>query len=194
MKLILASSSPRRQDILSSLGVLFDVAVPHVDERGLLRIPYEDAVVEIAVEKVKSVANVIRNAVVLAADTVVVVDDRALGKPVDREDARDMLKLLAGRVHVVVTGLALYREGKVFTSKEITKVWFCDMSDDDIEFYLNTTEPMDKAGGYAIQGYGSMFIKRIDGCYFNVVGLPVFRLRMLFQQAGLNIVDFMKEG
>ncbi len=194
MRLILASSSPRRQEILSSLGILFDVVAPDIIEEGLLCAPYDKAVVKIASEKIVSVKDVVDERVILAADTVVVMDNVALGKPTDMTDAKRMLKLLSGREHSVITGLALYYDGKIFTAVESTKVWFWNMSDRDIKFYLSTGEPMDKAGGYAIQGYGSLFIRKIEGCYFNVVGLPVFRLRMLFQEAGIDILDFMKRG
>ncbi|MCD6420068.1 MAG: septum formation protein Maf [Synergistetes bacterium] len=194
MRLILASSSPRRQEILSSLGILFDVVAPDIIEERLLCAPYDGAVVRIASEKVVSVKDIVGERVILAADTVVVMDDVALGKPTDMTDAERMLKLLSGREHSVITGLALYNDGRIFTAVESTKVWFCNMSDRDINFYLSTDEPIGKAGGYAIQGYGSLFIKKIEGCYFNVVGLPVFRLRMLFQKAGIDILDFMKRG
>jgi len=123
---------------------------------------------------------------VLAADTTVVCNDRVLEKPVDIGDARRMLRDLGGRDHAVLTGICLRHQGWAWSAVETTRVWFTPLEEKDIEEYAASGEPMDKAGGYAIQGLASKFIYRIEGCYFNVVGLPVARVRSLCIEAGYN--------
>jgi septum formation protein len=179
MKLILASSSPRRAEILANAGMPFNVLSSAVDES-----PYPG---ELPVALVQRLANAkadlvtaraIGPAIILAADTVVVLDDKILGKPNSLEEARHMLQQLSGRTHSVLTGVALVRlpdgERRQFT--ESTLVHFRPITDEELSSYLATEEPYDKAGAYAIQGRAGRYIPRIEGCYFNVVGLPLSRV------------------
>jgi septum formation protein len=170
--LVLASQSPRRAEILRQAGIPFTVRATRVDETPLPGESPEIYVVRLAESKALAV-DARKDEMVLAADTTVVVDGEMLAKPADPEDARRMLGLLAGRRHEVLTGICLKRGGEAVRDFAVTKVWFAEMSAREIEEYVESGEPMDKAGGYAIQGLASKFIERIDGCYFNVVGLPI---------------------
>jgi len=170
--LVLASKSPRRAEILSNAGIPFVVQTAEVPEH---RKPGETprAMVErLACEKARAVP-ASANEIVLGADTVVVVDSEVLGKPRDAGDAARMLRLLSGRGHDVITGICLRTPQRDIVESSVTKVCFSALGDDDIAAYIASAEPMDKAGAYGIQGLASKFIHRIDGCYFNVVGLPV---------------------
>ena len=179
MRLILASNSPRRAEILRDAGIPFTVLSSAVDETPLPGETPSDLVRRLAGGKAELVAaRAIGPAIVIAADTVVSLEGAILGKPRTSEDARQMLERLSGRTHSVITGVALIRlpdvERREFT--EMTQVHFSALSNDEIVRYLSSGEPFDKAGSYAIQGVGGRFIPRIDGCYFNVVGLPLARL------------------
>ncbi|MGE5644583.1 MAG: Maf family protein [Acidobacteriota bacterium] len=170
--LILASRSPRRQEILARAGITHVVRPAEVDES--IR-EGEDAgsyVRRLARAKAEAVDATLED-IVLGADTVVVAGGEILGKPADREDARRMLGRLAGGWHEVLTGICLRRGGEVFEDAESTRVRFVELTEDEIDEYVASGEPMDKAGAYAIQGLASKFVDRIEGCYFNVVGLPV---------------------
>ena len=182
-KLILASASPRRAEILLSVGWPFEALAAHIDEsreEGEMA----DAYVQ-RIARVKAEAAAVRcpGSLVLGADTVVVIDDQILGKPRDEDDARRMLRTLSGRWHQVLTGVALVNDvtGQSRVAHEVTVVRFAEMSDEEINWYVATGEPMDKAGAYAIHGHGALFIKEIRGDYFNVVGLPV---RLLYRLIG----------
>ena len=176
MPLTLASRSPQRRAILEQLGVRFDVVVPEVEEtsegdpRGM--------VVENALRKARAVAGEL----VLGADTTVVVDGQIIAKPSDEEDARRMLRLLSGRWHEVLTGVALVRaeSGHALVAHERTRVRFAATSEDEIDWHVRTGDVLDKAGAYAIQGRAALFIEAIDGDYWNVVGLPV---RLVYELA-----------
>jgi septum formation protein len=170
--LVLASQSPRRSEILRQAGIPFVVRVVSVDETPLQGEKPADYVVRLAELKALAVPAG-PNETVLGADTTVVIDGDMLGKPADAADARRMLARLSGRQHQVITGICLKRGLEVVRDCAATKVWFAPMSTREIEEYVSSGEPMDKAGAYAIQGLASKFIERIDGCYFNVVGLPV---------------------
>ena len=178
-KLVLASTSPRRAEILRAVGWPFEALAPDVDET---RAPDEDAVVyvkRLARAKAEAVAGKRESRLVLGADTVVVIGSEILGQPRDAEDARRMLRLLSGEWHEVLTGVALLRAGKedrCLVEHESTRVQFSRLSNAEIDWYVRSGEPMGKAGAYAIQGLASKFVERIDGCYFNVVGLPLARL------------------
>jgi septum formation protein len=179
MKLILASASPRRAEILRDAGIPFTVLSSAVDETALPGETASDMVRRLAAAKAELVAaRAVGPAIVIAADTVVALDGTILGKPRTSQDARNMLEKLSARTHSVITGLALVRlpdgERREFT--EITQVHFTALSNEEIVKYLSSGEPFDKAGAYAIQGIAGRFIPRIDGCYFNVVGLPLARL------------------
>jgi len=179
MKLILASASPRRAEILRSAGLQFTVLSSAVDETPMPSEVPQDLVRRLALAKAELVAaRALGPAIVIAADTVVVLEGAILGKPRTSEDARQMLAKLSGRTHSVMTGVALIRlpdaERREFI--ETTQVHFASVSNEEIVKYLASGEPFDKAGAYAIQGLGGRFVPRIDGCYFNVVGLPLARL------------------
>ena len=167
--LILASRSPRRQEILRRAGIAFEVRPADIDETWL---PGEDP--RTHVERLaRAKAEAVVGDTVLGADTVVVVDDQIFGKPADAEDAARMLRLLSGREHAVMTGICLKRGAQCAVHTETTRVRFVPLSEEEIQNYVASGEPMDKAGAYAVQGLASKFIDRIEGCYFNVVGLPV---------------------
>ncbi len=171
--LVLASQSPRRQGLLRNAGIEFVVQPANLEEE---RLPDEDArayAERLARDKARVVARLRPADVVLGADTVVVVDSAVLEKPRDAEDAARMLRLLSGRSHQVTTGVCLIGAGFEDVRSETTTVHFQPLSESDIAFYVAHGEPMDKAGGYAIQGIASRWIPRLEGCYFNVVGLPV---------------------
>jgi len=187
MKLVLASASPRRAQILRDAGISFSVLSSAVDETPYAgETPYE-MVRRLADTKADLVAaRAIGPAILVAADTVVVLDGQVLGKPRSTEDARRMLQLFSGRTHSVVTGVSLIRLPEMERRRfiETTLVTFAPLSRDEISRYLSTDEPYDKAGAYAIQGHAGRYISRIEGCYFNVVGLPLARLVTALQELG----------
>jgi len=170
--IILASGSPRRREILTTAGIPFTVKVANIPEQVLPGEAPEDYVQRLATDKAKAVDDGSGD-VILAADTVVVLGVSILEKPTDADDAKRMLRQLAGREHRVMTGVCLRRPGGQHTAVESTIVRFVDLNDDEIAEYVASGEPMDKAGAYAIQGLASKFIDRVEGCYFNVVGLPI---------------------
>lgn len=189
MRYILASKSPRRRELLEGIGLDFEVVVSEVDEDSPLTDPIE-LVRELALkkgsavyEKLLSQGEISEEDIIISADTVVACECEILGKPHDREEAKRMLSLLSGKEHRVISGVALIRGGKTFVSHSETFVNFEELTDTDIENYLGTTEPYDKAGAYAIQGFASLFIKGIRGCYFGVVGLPLNVLDRLHREA-----------
>ena len=180
MSLILASASSRRSELLSNAGISFTVEPAHVAEQPLPEEQPLSYAQRLARDKARAIFARHPDNVVLGADTVVVVDEHLLEKPRDTHDAARMLRLLSGRTHQVITGVCLVAAGFERTEAEITEVRFSTLSESEIASYVETGEPMDKAGAYAIQGMASRWVERIDGCYFNVVGLPVPRLyRML---------------
>lgn len=187
--IVLASSSPRRREILASLGLSFDVRATDVDET--LRAgesPY-DAAERLAREKAAAAGHEADGALVVAADTLVVCDGEALGKPRDRADARRMLSLLAGRAHEVVSGVALALGGRIVSGREVTRVVFAPMTKAEIEAYAASGEPDDKAGAYALQGIGGLFVTRVEGSSSNVVGLPVRLLYTLAAEMGMDLSE-----
>jgi len=180
MKLILASASPRRAEILRDAGYHFTVLSSAIDETPYPEESPEDLVRRLAQTKADlAAARAVGPAILIAADTEVVLDGHVFGKPRSSEDARRMLEKLSGRTHTVLTGVALVRLPNLerLSFVESTLVEFASLSDEEIRRYLSTGEPHDKAGGYAIQGYAARYIPRIEGCYFNVVGLPLARLQ-----------------
>jgi len=183
MPLILASASPRRAELLRNARIPFTVDPAHVAEeprRGEGPLAYAQ---RLAREKALAIATRHPGAAVLGADTVVVVGEHLLEKPADERDAARMLRLLSGRMHQVITAVCLVAPGFEQTEAEITKVTFGRLSEEEVAGYVRSGEPMDKAGAYAIQGIASRWVDRIEGCYFNVVGLPVPRLYRLLRQA-----------
>jgi len=185
-KLILASASPRRAEILRTVGWPFEACPVDIDEA---RHPDESATIYVErLAQEKAQASVVRRpgVVTVGADTIVVVDDEILGKPRDEDDARRMLRRLGGRWHQVLTGLALIAgaSSECRVAHETTDVKFAAMREDEIDWYISSGEPLDKAGAYAIQGLGSRFIEEIRGDYLNVVGLPVRLLYELVTESG----------
>ncbi len=181
MPLILASASPRRSQLLRSAGLSFIVAAAHVAERPLPDEQPLSYAQRLARDKALAVYATYPDNAVLGADTVVVVDEHLLEKPRDAEDAARMLRLLSGRSHHVITGVCLLAPGFEQIEAEVTEVRFSALSESEIADYIETGEPMDKAGAYAIQGMASRWAERINGCYFNVVGLPVSRVYRMLQ-------------
>ena len=173
MPLILASRSPRRSELLKAAGIAFEVLAADIDETPRANETPAAYVERLAIEKARAVFALRPDARVLGADTTVTIDGEILGKPVDEADALRMLRLLNGRPHEVHTGVALVSAAGVRSGVDTTRVWFAPMTDEDISWYVATGEPVDRAGAYAIQGFASRFIPRIDGSYSNVVGLPV---------------------
>ena len=172
--LVLASASPRRVALLEAAGFACDVRPVGIDESRRGGEAATAYVERLALDKAGAAAAACRDRVVLGADTAVVVDSDVFGKPADADDARAMLRRLRGRTHLVLTGVAIVAPGDFRTSfVESTTVWLSEMSDADVDWYVASGEPADKAGAYAIQGLASRFIPRIDGSYTNVVGLPV---------------------
>ena len=188
--IILASNSPRRKELLRQVGVSFTVDPADVDERPLPGERPEDYAVRVALDKARVAAARSKNGVIIAADTIVVVDDTILGKPADRNDAERMLTVLSNRVHRVITGLAVIdaASGKTMTNSAVTSVWFRDLSQQEIQSYIAGGEPLDKAGAYGIQGKGALLVKQIEGCYFNVVGLPLSLLGELLRKFGISLL------
>jgi septum formation protein len=189
MKLILASSSPRRAEILRDAGVVFEIRAADVEEARLPNETAERMVARLAEAKARAVADLLDekiSAIVIGADTTVMLDGEILGKPGDAEDARQMLNLLSGRTHNVLTGICVVRllDNATRSAVESTAVTFAVLDRSEIESYVAGGEPFDKAGGYAIQGRAGRYIPRIEGCYFNVVGLPIARLYGLLRDLG----------
>jgi septum formation protein len=185
MRLILASASPRRVDLLREAGYAFDVEPADVDESEAAGEPPRAYVLRVAALKGGVVAAAHPDAVVLAADTTVVVDGQMLAKPADDEDARRMLGLLSGRTHEVLTGVVVVRAGRQSSAVVGTRVRFRPMTAADINWYVASGEPRDKAGAYGVQGLAARFVEAIDGSYSNVVGLPVAAVRDLLGAEGV---------
>lgn len=186
-RLILASASPRRRELLAQAGFTFDVRPAHVNEDPR---PAEEPiayVVRLARDKAEAVYLELQDpeAVVLAADTTVTLDGHILAKPVDADDASRMLRMLSGRMHRVITGVAVRTARGTEVAAEVTGVRFLALSEDEIAAYVRTGEPMDKAGGYGIQGLAAKWIPRVEGCYFNVVGLPLALVTAMLEATSL---------
>lgn len=186
-RILLASSSPRRRQILESLRLTFDVVHTNVDEALLPGEDPYDAAERLARAKAAAVGRD-EGTLVIAADTIVVLDGEAINKPEDREDARRMLRRLQGRRHDVVTGMALRLDGRAISSRDVSRVVFALMSEDEIARYAATGEPDDKAGAYALQGIGGLFVASVEGSPSNVVGLPLRLLYSLAAEIGVEIL------
>jgi len=188
-KLKLASTSPRRREILATLGLDFDVVHIETDESRIEGESVQQMVLRLAIAKAEAVTN---EDLVLGADTVVVLDERALGKPRDAEDAVEMLLALSGRRHSVLTGVALKTPSGTQAVLSTTSVQFREISRDEAYRYWHSGEPVDKAGAYGIQGLGGMFVEVIDGSYSGVMGLPVFETVKLLKSAGIDVLVTQK--
>lgn len=172
-KIILASASPRRKELLGIAGVDFEIITKDVDESVPEGTEPHEAAIMTAKKKALAVAAEHREAVVIGADTIVVADGRILGKPKDKTEAFSMLTMLSGKEHTVITGVCIACGGTVKTFEKTSSVKFYKLSDEEINAYIETNEPMDKAGSYGIQGKGCTLVESISGDYFNIVGLPV---------------------
>ena len=186
MAVVLASGSPRRAELMRMMGIgEFKVIPDGSEERMTPGLPPAQTVCDIALEKAKNVSRLCGvHDTIIAADTLVYVDGRPLGKPESRDDAAEMLRELSGRRHTVYTGVVLIKADKCVTGVEMTDVFFRRISDAEISAYIETDEPMDKAGAYAAQGRGAVFIERIEGDFFNVMGLPLCRLYLMLRDFG----------
>ena len=186
MKYILASASERRQELLHRIVNDFDIVISNFDEDSVKkRESIEEYVIELAEGKAKEVVkNIDKDAIVIAADTIVALDNKILGKPKDEDHAFEMLKLLSGRNHRVYSAVVVINteNGKVEKECVYTEVKFSDITDEEIREYIKTGEPLDKAGSYGIQGNGGIFVEKINGCYYNVVGLPLNILNKMIKR------------
>lgn len=190
-KLVLASASPRRRELMSLLGVPFEIVVSNVTEVIDKLLPPEEMVKDLALQKARAVVDNLDQGLVIGADTIVVIAANILGKPANEEEAYTMLKELSGQEHQVYTGIALVDKvsGGQEVAAEVTMVKFKELTDGEIRAYLATGEPFDKAGAYAIQGRAAVFIEGIKGDYNNVVGLPVYRLAQLLKRFNVEILS-----
>lgn len=190
-RIILASASPRRKELLEQIGITFEVIISNVKEN----IQYLDNpgkyVEQLALMKAQEIARRVNSGhLIIGADTIVLIDNEILGKPENEEEAFNTIKRLSGKSHFVFTGIAVVesKSGRILVSHERTKVKFREIEDDDIRAYVKTGEPMDKAGSYGIQKKGAVFVESIEGCYFNVVGLPVSRLYSMLKGFGIEVL------
>lgn len=186
MRVVLASQSPRRRELLSNIFDDFEIIVSDADESVPESLAPHECAVEIARRKLFDVRSRATDALIIAADTIVVLDGEILGKPRDRDDAFDMLSRLSGRTHTVYTGIAVSLGDRIISHAEATEVTFCKLCDQTILKYIATGEPMDKAGAYGIQNKGALFVEKICGDYFNVVGLPIHRLSRILAELGVS--------
>ena len=191
--MILASASPRRKEILENFGFSFKTIVKNIDETSD-KTHAEEKILEIAEKKARAAAIDFPNENVVGADTVVVVDGKILGKPKNKEEAFSMLKSLSGRNHEVITAFSFININKniSYSDYEITKVYFKNLTDDEINWYINTKEPMDKAGAYGIQGKGAFFVEKIEGDFFSVMGFPLGKFVRFLNKTGFNLNDLEK--
>ncbi|MDK2835534.1 MAG: nucleoside triphosphate pyrophosphatase [Thermosediminibacterales bacterium] len=190
-KIVLASASPRRKELLEQMGLRFEVIPSSIEEKEFnYNMPPEMLACKLALLKSEQVAKQQKNSLVIGADTIV-VQDKVFGKPENKKDAYWMLKSLTGKPHQVITGLAVIdsETGDKKVEYEKTVVYMRQISDEEIKAYINTGEPMDKAGAYGIQGLGGLFVEKIDGCFFNVVGLPVSKLYTILKNFGVKFFE-----
>ncbi|NLZ48514.1 MAG: Maf-like protein [Clostridiales bacterium] len=191
MKIILASASERRQELLTKLVDDFSVIVSDFDESSIeFQGDYSNYVIQLSRGKAYAAAQKIKDdAVIIACDTIVALDGVVLGKPKDGEEAIAMLKKLSGRTHEVFSGLTVLNtnNSQLVSDYAKTEVTFSKLTQEEMERYVHTGEPMDKAGAYGIQGYGGVFVEKINGCYYNVVGLPINKLKNILKGIGVNL-------
>lgn len=185
--LILASSSPRRKELLENLRLSFTISSSEVDESFDPALSPEDVVMDLAERKAQVIFKENPNAYVIGSDTIVVADGEVLGKPSDNAEAVKMLKKLSGKRHDVFTGVSILSPNGTSRFFEKTEVWFWELTDEEINFYVQSGEPLDKAGAYGIQQLGSMLVKKINGDYFAVVGLPVARTYRELKRLGYQL-------
>lgn len=188
-KIILASTSPRRKMLMEILEIPFEVMASEYEEDMTLPMPPGELVKHLSFGKAQAVAKKVQNAIVIGSDTFILCEGQVLGKPHASERAKEMLRMLSGKKHTIYSGLAMIDtdSGKTITDVSTTDVYFADMSDEEIDWYVKTKEPLDKAGGYALQEKGSAFIKRIDGDYQAAIGLPLRLVVKYLKQFGVRV-------
>ncbi|HAR46790.1 MAG: septum formation protein Maf [Nitrospirae bacterium GWC2_57_13] len=189
-KIILASNSPRRKELLRQIGLSFTAAPADVDERVLAEETPEVYACRLARQKAEAAGLRTEEGIIIAADTIVVLEGSILGKPDDAQDAKRMLSMLSGKMHRVITALAVLDKSaeEMAEAAAVTKVWFRELAESEIASYVRTGEPLDKAGAYGIQERGALLVDRIEGCYFNVVGLPLSLLAGLLRRFGIELM------
>ena len=186
---ILASQSPRRRELLSMLGLTFDIITADIDETMDPTLPVDAAVAEVCRKKAEAVGAGHPGRLIVAADTIVVVDEQKLGKPRSADEARQMLRTLSGRSHTVMTAFCLAKGDRFETHVEKTNLRFRDLTDGEINAYVATGSPMDKAGAYGIQDQAAIFVEALDGDYYNVMGLPLCSLTKCLRHWGVTILN-----
>ena len=186
---ILASQSPRRRELLSMLGLNFEIITADIDETMDPNVPVDRAVAEVCRKKAEAVGQSHPGRLIVAADTIVVVDDRKLGKPRSEDEAKAMLRSLSGRSHTVMTGFCLWKDGQFETHVEQTRLRFRDLTDGEIDAYVATGSPMDKAGAYGIQDQAAIFVEALHGDYYNVMGLPLCSLTKCLRKWGVCVLN-----
>ncbi|MBU6382986.1 MAG: septum formation protein Maf [Verrucomicrobia bacterium] len=193
MSLILGSTSPRRREILDFFAIPFTQASPHFDES---LIPFQGDPIafakEVAIGKAQALKHRFPHDVILTADTIVYQNGKIFLKPESLKEAHAMLKELSGKEHQVFTGVAVLHKNEIFSDVEQSRVFFHELTEPQIQIYHENFHPLDKAGGYAIQKAGSLIVKRIEGCYYNIMGLPIHTVRRLLLKAGIDLWDFLK--
>lgn len=189
-KIILASGSPQRKKLLETIGLDFEIEKSNYKEDISEKIPAYKLAQKLALGKVQDVAQKHKNAIIIGADSFVVLGKEFLGKPHTPQKAKEILKKISGKKHQLITGIAIIdtKRNKIFTDYEITEVWLKKLNAKEINSYVKTKEPLDKAGGYAIQGIGSILIEKINGNYTNVVGLPINKVYKYLLKLGVNIL------
>ena len=190
LKLVLASASPRREEILEGLNLNFTVVPSKIDEDNFQNDNPVELVKNLAFEKAKSVSKLVEDAIIIAADTVVVYNDQILGKPKNKKEAKKMLEELSSQKHQVITGVVVFdsQSGENYSEHNITEVKMTALNEQEINNYIETGEPLDKAGAYAIQGLGGLFIEEIKGSYYSVMGLPIHQLAKLLDKFNYGIL------
>ncbi|MFW5992119.1 MAG: Maf family protein [Halanaerobiaceae bacterium] len=190
-KIVLASRSPRRQELMKMLGFDFTTVPGKIDEEKYFHLKPAELVQKLARAKVEEVAGLVEDTVIIGADTVVVMDNRILGKPENLEDAKEILGKLQDRHHSVLTGLAVYDtvSEKERVDYDRTDVYMREMTEEEIDGYVKTGEPMDKAGAYGIQGIGGIFVEKINGSFFTVMGLPIHKLILMLKEFSIDLFN-----
>ncbi|MDD3150187.1 MAG: Maf family protein [Candidatus Gastranaerophilales bacterium] len=188
-KIILASKSPRRKELLERIGLNFEIIPAQIEEK--VEYPTQEAVEKVAFDKAKDIAeNYTKSALIIGSDTIVICNEEILEKPKNRQDAYRMLKMLSNNKHRVISGIAIIdtENGNSITDSVVSEVYFKELSEEEINHYLDTDEPYDKAGSYGIQGLGCLFIKSINGCYNNIMGISTYKLAQMLEKMGVKIL------
>ena len=189
-KLILASASPRREELLKQMGLRFTIVPSKVNEEKYSNLTPVEMVKELSLAKAIEVGKLVEDTIVIAGDTVVLNKGEVLGKPDDKDEAESMLKKLSGDHHTVLSGVAVLstHDNQTMVEYDQTKVFMRDITNNEIKEYVDTGEPMDKAGSYAIQGLGGIFVEKINGSYFTVMGLPIHKLQTMLKEFSVDVI------